>query len=1214
MRKVLLFLVSAFFLSMAAYGQVPYILYEDFEGGGLQANWAPLNGAVFAPVANPDMNGNNSSTVGQVTNNPSSDFSFMLVNTGSRVNLSEYNQFKIMVWSPVAPSRFLFKIEGGGAIERFVDITVANEWVEYTIDLSGGAAITGLTTFLIAFNPFNGLGDSDTYYFDFLRAEKPSRRVFETFEGATAALPWAGLNGTYNGQVDNPDADAVNTSDKVGSYTNNPAFDFNFALANTGGPVDISEINSFKLKVWSPTAPSQILLKLEGSGPAVEKFVPITVANQWVEYTFDLSGGAANPGLTTFLLSFNPFNLGDDNTYYFDDLIAVRSALVYEDFEDDSGINWIGINGVYNGVVANPGPDVANRSATVGSNTNNPDSDFNFVLGTLPETFDLSVNNQFRVSIWSPTASRVLFKLEGGGEAIEAFKNITTANAWVEYQFDFSAASGLTAMDKFLISVTPFQPGNSDTWYFDNIYATPGTICAGTPRDAKIIDDFECNRNAAYGIGNKNLAIVNNPNPTPINSSSKVGRFVDPPGAFYPLVIDYHDVINLSTENYISLKLWAPRPGNILFKLEGGASPAREVFVPVTALNTWVEYGVDFSDQIGTSHKRIVFFFSAGDDSDQGAVYYIDDIKRTVVPVPPPLEQFEDGPFGGANLDWQPFNGDNVIHGTFARIVNPDPTGVNTTAHVGRYQKGASPFSTLTAFLPTGLDISNAPQLNLDVWAPAGAANVTMQLVSASQGNKERTVAIPSTQEWVTLGFEFSDFSDIDDYEEIRLLFDNGVASSAIYYFDNLEQSLSTVDPCEGTVINPLTLDDFECQRNVAYTAGNDRLEVVTNPAIQTANASLKVGKYTDPANDPWAALVLVPPSAFNLNIYNQFRIQVFAAQTGPLLVKLEGGTSPAREVFVQLDATNTWKTYTADFSMFAGENHTRVALFFNAGVGQPTEDEWYVDNISWGRAPYRGCITTFEDPAFSVTNWRYFANGSLENTVFAPVPNPNPTGINTSATVGPFVEATDGQIFAGMFANLEAPVSLPNNNKTMRLKVLMDQPALVVFKLEAGRDGAPNSGDVPNPATADDNYTTPGQWQELTFNYSFLPDNALYDRITLIMNFREVPATVKTYYFDDITIGDQNCPGAVFTFEPVVVEQLRIMPNPAQDRLTVQNADGLEHLAIHNAYGQLVRTVRSNGQVNLQIDLLDLSNGMYVLTGYNAQGQLIANAKFIKQ
>jgi len=1217
MRKVLLLLVSAVFISLSAFGQAPYILYEDFEDGGIQAAWNAVNGATFAIVDNPDRNGNVTSKVASVTNS-ASDFNFMLVNTGSRINLTEYNQMRIKVWSPVAGVQFLFKIEGPGPdIERFVPITTANQWVEYTIDFSNGAGITDLNTFLISFNPFNGPGDGNTYYFDFIAASKPNSRTWETFESGTAALPWAGINGSYNGVVDNPDVSAGNMSAKVASYTNIAPSDFCFALANTGAAFSLAEYNQFKFKAWSPIAPTRVLFKIEGGGQAVEKFIDITVANQWVEYTADLSGGAAYTGLTTFLISFNPFVAGgDNNTYYFDDIVAVRAERTYENFESPSGIIWNAGNGAYNGPVANPDPasEYYNATATVGSYTNNPGSDFNFVIGELSAPIDLSTHNQFRVSIWSPTASKVLFKLEGNGQAVEATKNIVFDSIWVEYIFDFSSAVGLTNMNKILIAVTPFEPGNGDTWYFDNVYAVPKANCSNASPDPKIIDDFDCNRNAAYGVGLATLALVNNPNPTPVNSSPKVGRFTDRPGAFNPLLIAYDDVLDLSTNNYISIKLWAPRPGDILFKLEGGASPAAEVRVPVTALNTWVEYGVDFSAQAGTSHKAIVLFFNAFDNTDQGGVYFIDDIKRTPLPIPPPLEQFENGSFNGANLDWQPFNGDQAIHGTFARIANPDATGVNTTANVGRYQKGASPFSTLTAFLPNGLDLSSAPQLDLDVWAPAGAANVTMQLVSASQGNKERTVAIPNTGQWVKLSFEYSDFADINDYEEVRLLFDNGVASSAIYYFDNLAQNVSTVDPCAGTVPDLTILDDYECQRNIAYGGGANRLEVVINPALQVANASLKVGKYTDPANEPWAALVFDNQGPIDLSTFNQFNIQVYAAQAGPLMVKLEGGTSPAREVWTNTTVLNAWTNYVVDFSPFAGENHQKVAVFFNAGVGQPTEDIWYIDNVKWNRAPFRGCVATFDQPEYIVNNWRYFANGSLENTVFEAVANPNPSGINTSQNVGVFVEATDGEIFAGMYADLPAPVALPVNNKKIRVKVLMDQAALVVFKLERGRDGAPGTGDVPmNPTTADNNYTTPGQWQELTFDYSFLPDNTLHDRMTIIMNFRDVPTTVKTYYFDDITIGDNNCPGANFIFEPVV-EQLRIMPNPANDRLTVQNAEGMEHFVIHNAYGQVVKRVPNNGQYNFNIDLAGLTNGMYVLTGYNAQGQLIANAKFIKQ
>ena len=68
--------------------------------------------------------------------------------------------------------------------------------------------------------------------------------------------------------------------------------------------------------------------------------------------------------------------------------------------------------------------------------------------------------------------------------------------------------------------------------------------------------------------------------------------------------------------------------------------------------------------------------------------------------------------------------------------------------------------------------------------------------------------------------------------------------------------------------------------------------------------------------------------------------------------------------------------------------------------------------------------------------------------------------------------------------------------------------------------DDAPNTGDV------DAMYTTPGEWQELTWDYSgIVPDDALYNRITLIPNRTVVPeekdrANRKTVF---ITGGSQG-------------------------------------------------------------------------------------------
>src|SRR5690606_17591641 len=50
----------------------------------------------------------------------------------------------------------------------------------------------------------------------------------------------------------------------------------------------------------------------------------------------------------------------------------------------------------------------------------------------------------------------------------------------------------------------------------------------------------------------------------------------------------------------------------------------------------------------------------------------------------------------------------------------------------------------------------------------------------------------------------------------------------------------------------------------------------------------------------------------------------------------------------LEITEPGTWQTLTADFSSQAAASHTRVCLFPNAGVGQTTEDRYYLDNLRW--------------------------------------------------------------------------------------------------------------------------------------------------------------------------------------------------------------------------------------------------------------------------
>ena len=1032
--------------------------------------------------------------------------------------------------------------------------------------------------------------------------------VYEDFEGGTADLPWVGINGTFDGVVANPDPSAINTSEYVGAFTTDPNTDFPFVIADLPMPANMAQNGVLKVKIWSPVAPSKCLLKFEGNGTPVEQFRDITVANQWVEYSFDLTAGANNPtGLTKVLLSFHSFLPGVEETFYWDDLQAVENTLCYETFDDTSSLTWTAFDGVLNSPVANPAPNSVNSSALCAGYTKSDAHAYSLLLAESATPFDLSVFNQFKLQVYATAPTQVLLKLEGPGGAVENTKNIGLANAWQEYTFDFSGAAGMTGLNKVIVFFDPGVEESADTYYFDNLCAVPQGACAGATPDADIIDDFECNRNATYVNGWDSLSVVDNPAPSAVNNSAKVGRYADPLGEpWAALLIDYQNALDLSVKNQLQAKIWSPKATQILFKLEGGLSAPKEIWVDVAEANQWVEYNVDFSTEAAANHKKIVIFFNAGQEAEPGDVYFIDDI-RFAEPSETTLEDFENG----ALLPWEPLDQQSVLHGSFEVVANPDPTGVNNSLMVGKYTKGSSAFSTVAAVAPGIIDISQKPQFNVDIWAPAGATSVIMQLESVSQGNKEVQRNINTTEAWETVSFDFSDYQSINDWVAMKLIFNPGVAEQgAMFFFDNVTQGQSTVDPCEGVVPVPNIIDDFECQRNYNYAAGGDLLTVVSNPLLTPANSSTQVGKYEDQPNEPWAALCIDFPDGIDLTLYNQFQIQVNAPDAVPVLYKLEGGSSAPFEIWQDITAPNDWEKVSIDFASQAGEDHKRLCIFFNAGVEHSGSTEtYYIDNLRWSRESYNGCIDDHESVANTIANFNYFANGHLEaeGKQFEIVDNPNPSGINTSAKVGEFVKASDAAPWAGMYADLDAPIDF-KGNKTARAKVLMNHIGNFAIKLEGSLADPPVA-----PIELPVENTKTGEWEELTFDFSSVPDDAQYARITVFFDLLIDPTGVDVAsYFDEIVIGDGDCiPTGVFA---PVLESMLISPNPVTDVLRIENSGNVAYVEVYNLFGKRVASLWIGTGSSVEVNLDRLAAGVYTLAGFTHDGRLVANAKLIKQ
>lgn len=1038
--------------------------------------------------------------------------------------------------------------------------------------------------------------------------------IHEDFEGAASDFSWILINSVdpWAGQVPNTSQTGINPSASCGTVTNNPASDFTFALGTTPTPpINLAVYSQVKMKVWSPVAGHKVLFKIEGGGKAVEEFKTIPVANEWVEMSFNLNCGVDYPALDKILIAFNPFTTNAGETYYFDDIVGVLPGEEFENFESGAALAWEGLGSIYTGPVANPASSTSNNSLQVGQFERNINEQWTALRAILLAPLDLSSNNQFVLKVHAPFTSEILFKLEGGGDFIEKRANIATSGNWREYTFDVSAKAASTTLNTIVIF---FAPGtNTDgTYYFDDLRAVPKSCdCKNATPEPKIIDDFECNRNASYANGWDSLTVVNNPAVNGDNPSKKVGKYIDPLGEpWAALVIDYENPMDLSVNNQLHCKIWSPKICQILFKLEGGASGAKEVWKDITVANSWTHFEVDFSSQSVASHKKIAIFFNGGQDPVAGDVYHIDDIawdEKTNAT----LEDFENGAF----LPWEPLDGNMILNGLFAVVDNPGPGGVNSSSKVGKYTKGSSAFSTVAAVAPGFIDLSAKPQFNLDVWAPAGSVKVTMQLESLATGNKEVTRNLKTPGQWETLNFDFTAHQAITDWQSMRLIFDIGtVAPLTMYFFDNLTQGPATIDPCEGVVAIPNIVDDYECQRNYSYSGGATALAVVNNPAIQPINQSTKSGKYTDPADDPYAALVVEFPAGLDLSIYNQFEILVKAPAAGlPIVFKIEGGTSGGFETPKQFTTGTDWVKIIGDFSAQAVGDYKKLVIFFNFGENGPSAD-WHIDNLKWARAAYNGCIATYDSPGLSPTVWKFFENGGLTPAQgFEVAANPSPVGINPSAMVGKATEAGldngGSQPWGGMFTDLDAPLRFTNSTKKMRMKVFMPAAVNVTMKLENSLTGAPGTADHTVAATKI------GEWEELEWDFSAQPDNADFARVTLIWNIDAIPATNQVYYFDDLKMvgGTTDCQ-TIGMFTAPSVTALEIAPNPTSDELFIKNLDKIARLDIVNLLGQTIATIQTEGADAANFDVSQFKTGIYTVVGRSQNGQPVAMSKFVKQ
>jgi hypothetical protein len=229
---------------------------------------------------------------------------------------------------------------------------------------------------------------------------------------------------------------------------------------------------------------------------------------------------------------------------------------------------------------------------------------------------------------------------------------------------------------------------------------------------------------------------------------------------------------------------------------------------------------------------------------------------------------------------------------------------------------------------------------------------------------------------------------------------------------------------------------------------------------------------------------------------------------------------------------------------------------------------------------------------------WRVFEN--VDNPDLEIIENPDPTGINTSATVAKFTARQTGAPFAGCETTHGQDIGTYNidaSNSIIRILVWKSVISDVGIKLVAF-DGA-SLGEIKM------SNTLINQWEELVFDFS--GQTAItYDQIVIFPDFAS-RAQDNIIYFDNVWGGVTT---STTDLAPVAA-QIKLFPNPATSSLTLQSDELIAQYEVYSLSGQSVARGIVNSQ-RCEVNINALATGTYLLKATDGNGQTTTR-KFIK-
>ena len=782
--------------------------------------------------------------------------------------------------------------------------------------------------------------------------------------------------------------------------------------------------------------------------------------------------------------------------------LLIGQETVHIDFDDNNpGIvlnSWNGSSTFTK--ITNPDVSEENASNFVGQFT--AGSDNGIGIGVInPETvfttpFDLTSLSYFKMKVWSNEEIVVTFHIENApdwGNNIERTAAISSnqLNQWIELTFDFSGESNIF-MNNIVIKIDGDTTVEGDTYYFDDIVGPPLYESAAYQYSPE-------NNDTAVSVGS-NMTITTNDTFTAgqgatisnVNSvvALRQGDINGPDVPFTASINESNNAITIDPTNNLGFTTayWFGVIDNQIYHANG--SPVNGVNATFTT-----------KDPVAGDINEMLFDF---------------DTVNT-------------------ELDFVSWSGTG-----FAKISNPDATGINTSANVGQYTHAGND-SGLENDLINGatpleaLDFSETPFIKVKVWVekPVEVMVRIQNFPNYGQGF-DQTISVTETNQWVQLIFNFGSVT-ATNYDRAQIYFDRGLTGGSVagdvYYFDDYEKS--NVAPQAE-----LTMSPEEGASGVSLASG---MSITSNLAFQNLDGS----------------------TITNISSLVELRENNASGTIIPSIISISDSNSQINIMPSSLLNPNTtyWYGVLENTIQFEnGEALTAATASFTT-TAEAIEMVIYedFDDISLSTVS-----ETMGDPAGSYV------------LAIDPVDNSNA------------VQQWDKGNSWGGWERVHLEMSYPfdmGQHDLFSVRVYSTVQTQMMLKLADAKDDGDQNGFI----EVRQDIVLTNQWQTLYFDMSDIADGVSFSHLFIFIGPGDSSVT-GTFYIDNIEGPQlQNTAG----LEDLNTTSFSMYPNPSYDIVFFKNLNGATDIKV---YDLNMRLVKSESIIANQISIKGLETGLYFM------------------